>query len=114
MPPPRSGQGRGGSCRRMNCPTLSSAVGSSGAERMEPTQRAPALRVCIGEDDVLLREGIVRILLGAGIDVVAQSGDAEELLREVLAFRPDVAIFDVRMPPRHEDDGLVAALEVRR
>jgi DNA-binding NarL/FixJ family response regulator len=81
---------------------------------MEPTQRAPALRVCIGEDDVLLREGIVRILLGAGVDVVAQSGDAEELLREVLAFRPDVAIFDVRMPPRHEDDGLLAALEVRR
>ncbi len=74
----------------------------------------PALRVCIGEDDVLLREGIVRILVGAGLDVVAQSGDAEELLREILAFRPDVAIFDVRMPPRHEDDGLMAAIQVRR
>ena len=72
------------------------------------------LRICIGEDDVLLREGIVRILVDAGLEVVSQSGDAEELLREVLAFRPDVAIFDVRMPPRHEDDGLVAAIQVRR
>ena len=81
---------------------------------MASTQLKPALRICIGEDDVLLREGIVRILVGAGLDVVAQSGDAEELLREVLAFRPDVAIFDVRMPPRHEDDGLVAAIQVRR
>ena len=48
-----------------------------------------ALRICIGEDDVLLREGIVRILVGAGLDVVSQSGDAEEMLHEVLAFRPD-------------------------
>jgi DNA-binding NarL/FixJ family response regulator len=78
------------------------------------TQTKPALRICIGEDDVLLREGIVRILVGAGLEVVSQSGDAEELLHEVLAFRPDVAIFDVRMPPRHEDDGLVAAIQVRR
>ena len=81
---------------------------------MASTLPRPALRICIGEDDVLLREGIVRILVGAGLDVVSQSGDAEELLHEVLAFRPDVAIFDVRMPPRHEDDGLVAAIEVRR
>ena len=78
------------------------------------TQTKRALRICIGEDDVLLREGIVRILVGAGLEVVSQSGDAEELLHEVLAFRPDVAIFDVRMPPRHEDDGLVAAIKVRR
>lgn len=81
---------------------------------MASTLPGPGLRICIGEDDVLLREGIVRILVGAGLDVVSQSGDADELLREVLAFRPDVAIFDVRMPPRHEDDGLVAAMEVRR
>jgi DNA-binding NarL/FixJ family response regulator len=73
-----------------------------------------ALRVSIGEDDVLLREGMARILTGAGLDVVVQSGDAEDLLRRTLVYRPDVAIVDVQMPPRHEDDGVVAALEIRR
>jgi len=72
------------------------------------------LRVSLGEDDVLLREGIGRILTGAGLDVVASSGDAEEFLRRTLAVRPDVAVVDIRMPPREEDDGLVAALELRR
>jgi DNA-binding NarL/FixJ family response regulator len=75
---------------------------------------AGALRVAVGEDDVLLREGIARILGAAGHDVVVQSGDAEDVLRRTLAHRPDVAILDVRMPPRREDDGLVAALELRR
>src|SRR6201990_2554028 len=73
-----------------------------------------ALRVSIGEDDVLLREGITRLLTDAGLEVVAQAGDAEHLLRRALAHRPDVAIVDVQMPPRHEDDGLVAAIELRR
>ena len=81
---------------------------------MRPIGVAPALRVAIGEDDVLLREGIARILTGAGLDVVAQAGDADDLLRRTLAHRPDVAIVDVRMPPRHEDDGLIAAIELRR
>jgi DNA-binding NarL/FixJ family response regulator len=72
------------------------------------------LRVVIGEDDVLLREGIARILAEAGSDVVAQAGDADDLLRKALAHRPDIVVVDVQMPPRHEDDGLVAALEVRR
>jgi len=72
------------------------------------------LRVIVGEDDVLLREGIVRILAAEGLDVVAQSGDADDLLLRALAHRPDVAIVDVRMPPRHEDDGLRAAVELRR
>ena len=72
------------------------------------------LRVVIGEDDVLLREGVARLLTDAGLDVVAQAGDAEGLLRRTLAHRPDVAIIDVQMPPRHEDDGLVAAIELRR
>jgi DNA-binding NarL/FixJ family response regulator len=79
-----------------------------------PAAAAPALRVSIGEDDVLLREGIARILTDAGIEVVAQSGNAEDLLRRALAYRPDVVVADVRMPPRHEDDGLVAAVEIRR
>ena len=81
---------------------------------MGATGEAPALRVAIGEDDVLLREGIARILTGAGLDVVAQAGDADDLLRRALAHRPDVAIVDIRMPPRRKDDGLVAAIELRR
>jgi DNA-binding NarL/FixJ family response regulator len=73
-----------------------------------------AVRVVIGEDDVLMREGIARLLVEAGLDVVARAGDAEDLLRKALAHRPDVVIADVQMPPGHGDDGLRAALEVRR
>jgi DNA-binding NarL/FixJ family response regulator len=72
------------------------------------------LRVVIGEDDVLLREGIARLLTDAGFDVVAQTGDANDLLRKSLAHRPSVVIADVNMPPGHQDDGLLAAIEVRR
>ena len=68
----------------------------------------------IGEDDVLLREGICRLLAEGGFDVVAQAGDAEDFLRRALAHRPDVAVVDVKMPPGQEDDGLRAALELRR
>jgi DNA-binding NarL/FixJ family response regulator len=74
---------------------------------------AEALRIVIGEDDVLLREGMARLLTEAGFDVVAQTGDAEDFLRRTLAHRPDVAVVDVQMPPRHEDDGLRAAMELR-
>jgi DNA-binding NarL/FixJ family response regulator len=72
------------------------------------------LSVVIGEDDVLLREGIARLLGEAGFEVVAQAGDAEDFLRRALALRPDVAVVDVQMPPGNEDDGLRAALELRR
>jgi DNA-binding NarL/FixJ family response regulator len=72
------------------------------------------LRVVIGEDDVLLREGIARLLSEAGFEVAAQAGDAEELLRKALAHRPDVAVVDVQMPPGGRDDGLRAAIELRR
>ena len=72
------------------------------------------VRVVIGEDDVLLREGIARLLVEAGFDVVAQAGDAEDLLRKGLAHRPAVVIADVNMPPGHGDDGLRAAIELRR
>ncbi len=75
---------------------------------------AAPLSVVIGEDDVLLREGIARLLAEAGFDVVAQTGDAEDLLRRALAHKPDVAVVDVQMPPGHADDGLRAALELRR
>jgi DNA-binding NarL/FixJ family response regulator len=72
------------------------------------------LRVVVGEDDVLMREGIVRLLAEAELEVVAQAGDADDLVRKVLAHRPDVAIVDVQMPPHRDDDGLVAAMELRR
>ena len=71
-------------------------------------------RVVIGEDDVLLREGIARVLAVAGFEVVAGAGDADDLLRKGLAHRPDLLVADINMPPGHGDDGLVAALEVRR
>jgi DNA-binding NarL/FixJ family response regulator len=71
------------------------------------------VRVLVGEDDVLLREGIVRILEGAGLEVVAQTGNADDFLRRAKAHRPDVAVVDVQMPPGNEDDGLRAAVELR-
>jgi len=72
------------------------------------------LRVVIGEDDVLMREGIARILEAHDIAVVGRAGDADDLMRKALAHRPDVVIVDVQMPPRREDDGVVAAMELRR
>jgi DNA-binding NarL/FixJ family response regulator len=72
------------------------------------------MRVVVADDSVLLREGIVRLLEDAGCEVVAQAGDAEDLVRKVSAHKPDVAIVDIRMPPTHTDDGLRAALEIRR
>ena len=85
-----------------------------GVEAVDTVQTGRPLRVAVGEDDVLLREGIARILTGAGLDVVARSGDADDLLRRALAYRPDVVVTDVAMPPRGEDDGLQAAMELRR
>ncbi len=81
---------------------------------MAPVGEAEPIRVVVGEDDVLLRAGVVRVLGEAGFSVVAQAGDADDLLRKGLAHRPDVAVVDVRMPPGHGDDGLRAALELRR
>jgi DNA-binding NarL/FixJ family response regulator len=72
------------------------------------------VRVVIGEDDVLMREGIARLLADAGFEVVSQAGDAEAFLRKSLAHRPDVAVVDIQMPPGSGDDGLQAALELRR
>ncbi|HLY50851.1 MAG TPA: response regulator transcription factor [Solirubrobacteraceae bacterium] len=77
---------------------------------LEPDGR---LRVLVADDSVLLREGLVRLLEEAGCEVVAQAGDAPELLRKVRAHKPDLAIIDVRMPPDNTDDGLRAALAIR-
>jgi DNA-binding NarL/FixJ family response regulator len=72
-----------------------------------------AVRVLIAEDQVLLREGLARLLEEAGFEVVAQAGDAVDLERKAAAHLPDVAIVDVQMPPDHTDDGLRAAIRIR-
>jgi DNA-binding NarL/FixJ family response regulator len=71
------------------------------------------VRIVIADDTVLLREGAARLLEEAGHEVVAQAGDADDLLRKVRAHEPDVAVIDVRMPPDNTDDGLRAALTIR-
>lgn len=72
------------------------------------------LRIVIAEDQVLLRAGLARLLTDAGMEVVGEAGDAPDLLRKVAAHAPDVAIVDVQMPPDHTDDGLRAAIAIRR
>ncbi|MBT2502840.1 response regulator transcription factor [Curtobacterium sp. ISL-83] len=71
------------------------------------------VRVAVGEDDVLLRNGVVRVLTDAGFEVVAEAGDARELLAKTLAYEPDVAVVDIGLPPGHGDDGLRVAVELR-
>jgi serine/threonine-protein kinase len=72
------------------------------------------VRVVIADDEALLREGLARLLEDAGFEVAGRCGDADALLRLVEVRRPDVAIVDIRMPPNHGDDGLLAAQEIRR
>lgn len=71
------------------------------------------MRVVVADDEVLLREGLARLLGEVGVEVVAMVGDARALLRQVALDRPDVAIVDIKMPPTHTDEGLVAALTIR-
>jgi DNA-binding NarL/FixJ family response regulator len=71
------------------------------------------MRVAIAEDSVLLREGLARLLGDAGFEVVAQCETGDELLRKASCQRLDVAIVDIRLPPTHNDEGLLAALEIR-
>jgi DNA-binding NarL/FixJ family response regulator len=71
------------------------------------------MRVVIGEDQLLFRKGLSRLLEEAGFDVVGQAGDAIDLRRKVRAHRPDVAVVDIQMPPTNTDDGLRAAMEIR-
>ncbi|RKT52913.1 response regulator transcription factor [Saccharothrix australiensis] len=72
------------------------------------------MRVILAEDSTLLREGLARLLAEEGHEVVAAVGDADALLEVVAAFLPDVVVTDVRMPPTNSDEGLKAALEIRR
>ena len=69
--------------------------------------------MAVGEDQPIVREGIVHILQDGGFEVVATAGDAQELVRKVRTYRPDVVVTDIQMPPDRTDDGLRAALEIR-
>lgn len=71
------------------------------------------MRVVIGEDEALLRQGLVLVLRDAGVDVVGVASDAPGLIRKVAGHDPDLVISDIRMPPGNTDDGLRAALEIR-
>jgi DNA-binding NarL/FixJ family response regulator len=71
------------------------------------------MRLVLADDSVLLREGMSRLLVETGFDVVAQAANAEQLLSAVDEHRPDVAITDIRMPPTHTDEGLQAAEAIR-
>jgi DNA-binding NarL/FixJ family response regulator len=71
------------------------------------------IRVVVGEDHAFVREGILRVLQDSGFDVVGTASDARELVSMAEAYRPDVIIADIQMPPDHGDDGLRAALAIR-
>ncbi|GAA1283303.1 DNA-binding response regulator [Planotetraspora silvatica] len=72
------------------------------------------MRLILAEDSTLLREGLIRLLVEEGHEVVAAVGDGQALLDAVDAHRPDLVVVDIRMPPTHTDEGLRAALEIRR
>jgi DNA-binding NarL/FixJ family response regulator len=72
------------------------------------------MRVVIAEDSVLLREGLTKLLAEGGFEVAAAVPDADRLLRAVGEHRPDLVVVDVRMPPTHTDEGIRAALVIRR
>ena len=71
------------------------------------------MRIVIADDEVLLREGLARLLAEAGFDVVGKAATADELVRQVVVMQPDVVITDIRMPPTHTDEGLVAARQIQ-
>ena len=71
------------------------------------------MRVVVADDLMLTREGIVRLLADAGVDVVGEAGDVGGLLRKVAAYHPDAVLVDIRMPPSHTDEGLQAAQAIR-
>lgn len=86
--------------------------GSTAAEGREahPARRA---RVVLADDDVLLREGLAGLLARSGFEVVGQAGDAVRLLELVRDHRPELVVVDIRMPPTHSTEGLVAARQIR-
>jgi DNA-binding NarL/FixJ family response regulator len=70
------------------------------------------MRVIVADDEVLLREGLARLLIEAGFDVAGKAGEASELLRLVDRRRPDLVVVDIKMPPTHTDEGLLAAADI--
>src|SRR5262249_53083470 len=83
------------------------------ASRRRNDQGGVSVRVVIADDEALFRDGLRRVLEDAGVEVVDKVATASELLRRVQLTRPDAAIVDIRMPPSHTDEGLVAAQEIR-
>jgi DNA-binding NarL/FixJ family response regulator/class 3 adenylate cyclase len=83
------------------------------AGTVEQASNGVGMRVVVAEDSVLLREGIARLLEDAGLEVVGQAGNADELMLKVRSYKPNVAIVDIRMPPTQTDEGLRAAKEIR-
>ena len=71
------------------------------------------MRIVIADDEMLLREGLARLLTDAGFEIVAKATNGDELLRAVRLTCPDVAIVDIKMPPTHTDEGIVAAHDIR-
>jgi DNA-binding NarL/FixJ family response regulator/class 3 adenylate cyclase len=81
--------------------------------RWEPLPTESPLRVIVADDATLIRAGVVRLLADAGFVVIAEAGDAEQLLAAVAADPPDLVVTDIRMPPTHTNEGLVAAAQIR-
>lgn len=79
-----------------------------------PTETGPATRVVVADDDVLLREGLASLFDRSGFEVVGQAGDGVELVNLVRSTKPELAVIDIRMPPRHTTEGLEAALVIRQ
>ena len=80
---------------------------------MTDTAASAKPRVVVADDSLLLREGLVRVLVEAGLDVVGSYGDGDSLLAELPRVRPDLAVLDVRMPPTFRDEGVRAAIQAR-
>jgi len=78
-----------------------------------PVASETLIRAVVGEDQPLMREGIVRVLEEAGFEVAGVADDAQDLVRKARTHRPEIVIADIQMPPDHTDDGLRAALEIR-
>jgi DNA-binding NarL/FixJ family response regulator len=81
---------------------------------MQSDKHEPRLRVVIADDHALLLQGLASMLEAHDFDVVALAADADDLVRKVAAHRPDAAVIDIRMPPTNTDDGLRAAVRIRK
>lgn len=80
---------------------------------MSSSTLSEPVRVTVGEDDLLFRQGVIRVLTEGGLCVVAEAANAVDFVAETLCQKPDVAVIDIRMPPHRDDDGLRAGIELR-